>query len=225
MAAGSSMLFVYLAGWAVVFGTFVHYYHKRKARALSKIEAWFPEHKERSLYYNLKALRESTPEAVPDSALKAALLRRAMTDVIRALEIQTNKQPLTELVKSGAIAEELLHQFSAAEKELDAEMLDLLQEAESLQPGWRKIIIPLAAEITSNIRQRELREEMSRICHESLKCQEATKDANREIMAKAEKQREEERERIINELIQEDEKMTAKSRKHKQPKKHGTVKV
>ena len=58
--------------------------------ALSKIEAWYPEHKERDLYYDLQSQRESNPDAVPESSVKAALFRRAMTDVIRALEIDSS---------------------------------------------------------------------------------------------------------------------------------------
>ncbi|KAJ1919410.1 translocation protein Sec66 [Mycoemilia scoparia] len=213
MASNTIVLAIYVIGWGIVFGTFVHYYHKRKAIALSKIEAWYPEHKERDLYYDLQALRESNPEAVSDGAIKAALLRRAMTDVIRALEIQTNKQPLASLVKSGAIADDLLHQFSAAETDLEAEMLDIVQEAEAIQPGWSAIILRVAAEMVGNLRQRELREEMSRICHDKLTCLESTKNADKDIIEEAARLKEAERERLIQELIQEDEKMTSKSSK------------
>ncbi|KAJ1934566.1 translocation protein Sec66, partial [Linderina pennispora] len=98
MASGTGMLLVYIFGWGIVFGTFVHYYHKRKAQSLAKLEAWYPTHPERDIFYSLVTLRKSSPEQVTDAVLKSALLRRAMTDIMRAVEIQTNKQTLTNLV-------------------------------------------------------------------------------------------------------------------------------
>ncbi|KAI8321752.1 hypothetical protein GQ54DRAFT_241703, partial [Martensiomyces pterosporus] len=155
MASGTGMLLVYIFGWGIVFGTFVHYYHKRKALALAKLEAWYPSHPERDIYYSLVTLRTTSPEAVSDEVLKAALLRRAMTDIMRAVEIQTNKQTLTNLVKSGAISEELQHQFTAAEAELEAEMLSVVQEAERLTKGWGNGIFQAASEMVNNTRLRE----------------------------------------------------------------------
>ncbi|KAJ2454518.1 translocation protein Sec66 [Coemansia sp. RSA 2336] len=170
MASGTGMLLVYIISWGIVFGTFVHYYHKRKAQALSKLEAWYPEHKEREIYYSLISLQKSTPEAVPPATLRAALFRRAMTDIMRALDIKMNKQTLMSLVKSGAMSEELLHQFNAAEAENDAEMMSVVQEAEKLQKGWGGSIFFAASEMVNNTRLRELREEMLRLDFESANC-------------------------------------------------------
>ncbi|KAJ1735034.1 translocation protein Sec66, partial [Coemansia biformis] len=170
MASGTGMLLVYILGWGVVFGTFVHYYHKRKERTLAKLEAWYPTHTERDIYYSLVELQKATPAAVPSETLRAALFRRAMTDIMRAVDIKMNKQTLVNLVKSGAMSEELLHQFNAAEAENDAEMMSVVQEAEKLQKGWGGSIFYAASEMVNNTRLRELREEMLKMDFESANC-------------------------------------------------------
>ncbi|KAI9503134.1 Sec62/63 complex, subunit Sec66, partial [Coemansia spiralis] len=149
------MLLVYILGWGVVFGTFVHYYHKRKARSLAKLEAWYPSHPERDIYYSLIELKKSNSDAVPSETLRSALLRRAMTDIMRAIELKMNKQTLTNLVKSGAMSEELMLQFSAAEVENEGEMMSVVQEAEKLQKGWGGSIFYAASEMVNNFRLRE----------------------------------------------------------------------
>ncbi|KAJ2390694.1 translocation protein Sec66 [Coemansia sp. RSA 2559] len=178
MAAGTSMLLVYIVGWGLVFGTFVHYYHKRKARALAKLEAWYPSHPERDIYYSLAELKKTHAEAVPQETLRAALFRRAMTDIMRAIELKMNKQTLTNLVKSGAMSEELLHQFNAAEVENEGEMMSVVQEAEKMQKGWGGSIFYAASEMVNNHRLRELREEMLKLNLESAQC-------NRDLMMEA----------------------------------------
>ncbi|KAJ1777364.1 translocation protein Sec66 [Coemansia sp. RSA 2523] len=168
MASGTGMLLVYIIGWGIVFGTFVHYYHKRKSQALTKLSAWYPTHPERSIYYSLLTLQATT--SVPPETLRAALFRRAMTDIMRAVDIKSNKQTLQSLVKSGAMSEELTHQFEAAEAENDAEMMSVVQEAEKLQKGWGGSIFYAASEMVNNTRLRELREEMLRLDFESANC-------------------------------------------------------
>ncbi|KAJ2158256.1 translocation protein Sec66 [Coemansia sp. RSA 552] len=170
MASGTGMLLVYIIGWGVVFGTFVHYYHKRKARALSKLESWYPAHTKRDIYYSLASLRKTQPAAVPEETLRAALFRRAMTDIMRAVDIKMNKQTLSTLVKSGAMSEELLHQFNAAEAENESEMMSVVQEAEKMQKGWGGTIFYAASEMVNNTRLRELREEMLKLNFESANC-------------------------------------------------------
>ncbi|KAJ2891419.1 translocation protein Sec66 [Coemansia aciculifera] len=170
MASGTGMLLVYIFGWGIVFGTFVHYYHKRKAVALAKLEAWYPTHEERTIYYSLVTLQKTNPSAVSNEVLKAALIRRAMTDIVRAVEVQANKATLPTLVKAGAMSEEFLHQFNAAEAELNAEMVSVVQEAERLQKGWGQGIMPAASEMINSSRLRELREEMLKQSFEAANC-------------------------------------------------------
>ena len=120
---------------------------------------------------------------------------------------------MSSLVKSGAIADDLLHQFNAAETELEAEMLDVVQEAESFQKGWGAMVLSIAAQMVGNMRQRDLREEMSRICNDSLTCNEIMQKVDQAILQEAEKENEAKRERLIKELIQEDEKKAKSAKK------------
>ncbi|KAJ1879087.1 translocation protein Sec66 [Coemansia sp. RSA 486] len=170
MASGTGMLLVYIIGWGIVFGTFVHYYHKRKAQSLSKLESWYPDHPERDIYFSLIKLQKQDPSLVSNEALMAALFRRAMTDIIRMVEVQTNKQALAALVKSGAMSEEYLHQFNASETEKEAELMSVAQEAERLRAGWGRTIFAAASEMVNCSRLRELREEMNKLSFESANC-------------------------------------------------------
>ncbi|KAJ2725443.1 translocation protein Sec66 [Coemansia sp. Benny D115] len=170
MASGTGMLAVYILGWGLVFGTFVHYYHKRKAQALNKLESWYPGHPERDIYFSLIKLQKQNPEAVTTEVLMAALFRRAMTDIMRMVEVQTNKATLAALVKSGAMSEEYLHQFNASEAEKEAEFMSVAQEAERLKAGWGRTIFAAASEMVNCTRLRELKEEMTKLNFESANC-------------------------------------------------------
>ncbi|OMJ08471.1 Translocation protein SEC66 [Smittium culicis] len=170
MSKGIDMLFVYVVAWGIVFGTFVHYYHKRKAQALSKLESFFPSHPSRDFYYELVELKEKDPKSVTTAMLQSALIKRAIDDVLRAVNLQSNKQALTQLVSSGAISQDLQHQFNSAEAELESEMLSVRHEADELMSRMGDWIFQVAAEVLGNCRQRELREEILKLEIENLNC-------------------------------------------------------
>ncbi|KAJ1945060.1 hypothetical protein EC988_005841, partial [Linderina pennispora] len=90
------------------------------------------------------------------------------------------------------------HQFTAAEAELEAEMLSVVQEAERLQQGWGNGIFQAASEMVNNTRLRELREEMTRLNFEAANCQ-------RSIMM--EEMGEEERQKALTQGTPENEKL------------------
>ncbi|KAJ1982938.1 translocation protein Sec66 [Dimargaris xerosporica] len=148
----------YAAGWAVVFGTFVSVYHRRKQAALAQLESWFPEHQERELYYALT----DAGDKVPAATLQSALIKRAVTDVQRAIDLQTKKQTLSTLVKAGSIGEDVWTQFQAAEAELENEMIDIVQEANTIRPGWGQGIFQIASEILGHQKIRELQAKTER---------------------------------------------------------------
>ena len=72
------------------------------------------------------------PEAgvpkVPDSVLKAALLRRATADIHRIISIRTAKQALTGLLQRGSVGDDLWQRFQRAEKEIEEELKDVVNE-------------------------------------------------------------------------------------------------
>lgn len=65
---------------------------------------------------------------VPDSVLKAALLRRALEDIQRILQLRTAKPALQTLLQRGSVGEELWQRFQRAEKEMEEEVKDVVNE-------------------------------------------------------------------------------------------------
>ncbi|KAI6045418.1 Pre protein translocase subunit Sec66-domain-containing protein [Pisolithus marmoratus] len=104
---------------------FSHFYRKRSTGKL--YEPYFPSHPERDVYVTL--LQQADPPA-HEALLKAALLRRAMTDVSRV-----------------------------AEKELEAEIMEVVGEANSFVEGWGGIIFQTAGEVLANEKMRSIYED------------------------------------------------------------------
>ncbi|KAI0079946.1 hypothetical protein K474DRAFT_1591114 [Panus rudis PR-1116 ss-1] len=142
----------------VVFGglyIFSYYYKRYFANRVP--EPYFPRHKERDIYVSL--LQRTDPPA-PEQLLKAALVRRAMTDVQRILRIREDKPAIQVLLQKGSIGDDLLNSIVAAEKELEAEILEVAQEANSFVEGWGQIIFQTATEMLHNERMRSMVEQL-----------------------------------------------------------------
>jgi len=140
---------------AVLLGTFMTFssvYRKRKAGmgfcrpAIRIIEQrtdlhtaqsanlapWFPQHLQRNIYLSLLHLEpesgsEKSPK-VPDSVLRAALLRRAVEDIHRIIQIRTAKQACGSLLQRGSVGDDLWQRFTRAEKEMEEELRDVVME-------------------------------------------------------------------------------------------------
>lgn len=123
---------------------------------------WFPEgHPERDIYQTLvQAAATSSAEggsaAIPDVVLKAALLNRAMTDVKRIIRMRDDKQALSVLLQKGSIGDETMARFTMAEKELEAEILDVVSEANTFKEGWGQLIFPSASEMVAHLKHKEV---------------------------------------------------------------------
>lgn len=104
------------------------------AKSLS-LEPWFPPHVQRNIYLSLLHLEpqpgqeKATP--VPDSILKAALLQRACEDIRRILAVRNSKQALSQLLARGSVGDDLWQRFLRAEKEVEAELRDVVEEVRS----------------------------------------------------------------------------------------------
>lgn len=70
---------------------------------------------------------EKTPR-IPDSVLRAALLRRAVEDIRRLIQIKNAKQACSSLLQRGSVGDDLWQRFQRAEKEMEAELRDVVQE-------------------------------------------------------------------------------------------------
>ncbi|KIY70009.1 translocation protein sec66 [Cylindrobasidium torrendii FP15055 ss-10] len=150
-------VFVPVAYVLIVFGSlyiFSRIYRKRLSA--QKFEPYFPAHVERNTYITLLARDPPTPDPV----LKAALVRRAVADVNRALKIREDKPSLQNLLQKGAIGDDLWNSFLAAEKELEVEIVEVMREAESFLPQWGQLIFQTANEVIASDKMRSTLEGM-----------------------------------------------------------------
>lgn len=100
----------------------------------ASLEPWFPAHLQRDIYFSLLHIDPSSQSeekkisAVPESVLKAALLRRATEDIRRVLALRSQKQALSMLLQRGSVGDDLWQRFSRAEKEMEEEVKDVVSE-------------------------------------------------------------------------------------------------
>jgi len=140
-----------LPGLIVFGGLFVFSLFYRKHTSNQAFEPYFDSHPERDAYITL--LQQSNPPA-SDSLLKAALVRRAMADVQRVLRIREDKPALQNLLQKGSIGDDLWNSLLAAEKELEVEIVEVVNEANSFVEGWGSVIFPTANEMIANEKMR-----------------------------------------------------------------------
>ncbi|KAI9758808.1 MAG: nuclear protein localization protein 4 [Chaenotheca gracillima] len=144
--------------------TFSSLYRKNKAAKAASLEPWFPPHLQRNIYLSLLHLepesgKEKAP-AVPESVLKAALLRRATEDVARIVQIRNAKQALSTLLQRGSVGDDLWQGFQRAEKEIEEELRDVVTEANAFAPNWGQTIFQSASEMTANSMLRKRTDEI-----------------------------------------------------------------
>lgn len=70
-----------------------------------------------------------------------------MADVRRILKLREDKTALTNLIQKGSVGDDLLVKFQKAEKELEAEVLDVVNEANSFANAWGPGIFQTAQEM------------------------------------------------------------------------------
>ncbi|RDW81770.1 Sec63 complex subunit SEC66 [Aspergillus mulundensis] len=147
--------FAYLSVLIGSLATFSSLYRKRKARKATSLEPWFPAHLQRDIYFSLLHLdppASSTEKkvAVPESVLKAALIRRAQEDIRRVMALRSQKQALSVLLQRGSVGDDLWQRFLRAEKEMEDEVRDVVTEANAYAPNWGQVIFQSANEMVNN---------------------------------------------------------------------------
>ncbi|KAL2869957.1 Sec63 complex subunit SEC66 [Aspergillus lucknowensis] len=158
--------FAYLSVLIGSLATFSSLYRKRKARKATSLEPWFPPHIQRDIYFSLLHLEPSgsskekekekeKEKKVPESVLKAALLRRATEDIRRVMALRSQKQALSILLQRGSVGDDLWQRFLRAEKEMEEEVRDVVSEANAYVPGWGQTIFQSANEMVNNALIRE----------------------------------------------------------------------
>jgi len=81
--------------------------------------------------------------------LMSALLNRATEDVRRIWKIRDAKQALQVLIQRGSLGDETSTRFAAAEKELEAEVIEVVAEANTFKQGWGQWIFASASEMAT----------------------------------------------------------------------------
>lgn len=167
-------------------------YRQRQAARASKLEPWFPPHVQRNIYLSLlhldpseaaeKSESEKKLSRVPDSVLKAALLKRAVEDIQRIVQLRQAKPALQTLLQRGSVGDELWQRFQRAEQEMELEVKDVVNEvrqqnrkkkkdlltylsqANAFATNWGQTIFQSANEMNQNIlikqRLTELKEKL-----------------------------------------------------------------
>lgn len=106
---------------------------------------------------------------MPETVLKAALLRRAAEDIKRVIAIRDQKQALSLLLQRGSVGDDLWQRFLRAEKEMEEEVRDVVNEvsfpsnlkpwkgdvnsevqANAYAPNWGQVIFQSAREMDQN---------------------------------------------------------------------------
>ncbi|KAK1781116.1 Sec62/63 complex, subunit Sec66 [Copromyces sp. CBS 386.78] len=161
---GLVLPFAYLTVLTGTFMTFSTIYRKRKAQQSANLAPWFGPHLQRNVYLSLLHMEpengsEKAPK-VPESVLRAALLRRAVEDIHRIIQIRAAKAACSSLLQRGSIGDDLWQRFQRAEKEMEEELRDVVMEANALAPNWGQSIFQTANEIAANTVLRERLDEI-----------------------------------------------------------------
>ncbi|EMC95208.1 hypothetical protein BAUCODRAFT_46154, partial [Baudoinia panamericana UAMH 10762] len=155
------LLLVYLAVIVGSLWAFLSLYKQRQITKAAKLEPWFPPHRQRDVYLSLLHLDPSEASEggdgekklskVPDSVLKAALLQRALEDIKRIVQLRSSKPALQTLLQRGSVGDELWQRFLRAEKEIEEEVKDVVNEANAFAPNWGQVIFQSANEMNQNL--------------------------------------------------------------------------
>lgn len=83
-----------------------------------------------------------------------------MDDVKLIWQIRDAKQALTTLLSKGQIGDDLWERFMLAEKELEAEILEVVEEANTFAEGYGQNIFTLASEMANHEKWKEIWEKI-----------------------------------------------------------------
>lgn len=85
-----------------------------------------------------------------------------MTDVSRVVKIREDKPALQNLLQKGSIGDDLWNSLLQAEKELEAEIMEVVAEANTFVEGWGTLIFQTAGETLANEKMRSIYDNTAR---------------------------------------------------------------
>lgn len=160
---GLALPFAYIIVLVGALMTFSTIYRKRKAAQNANLAPWFGPHLQRNVYHSLLQLDGAEGEKaqkIPDSVLRAALMRRAVEDIHRLNQIKNAKQACSSLLQKGSVGDDLWQSFQRAETEMTEELRDVVTEANAYAPNWGQTIFAAAHNMTANTKLRESLDEI-----------------------------------------------------------------
>ena len=83
-----------------------------------------------------------------------------MTNVQRIIRLREDKPALQALLQKGSIGDDLWNSLLAAEKELEAEIMETAAEANTFVEGWGQLIFQTATEMIHNEKMRSQLEQL-----------------------------------------------------------------
>ncbi|WVQ79023.1 hypothetical protein IAT38_001115 [Cryptococcus sp. DSM 104549] len=140
----------YISVLVTALAIFSRVYRRRQAVEKTSFQPWLPNHPERDIYISLLSAGDT-----PDALLKSALIARAKADIKRIWRIRDDKIALTNLHQRGLVGDDTMVRFAAAEKELEAEVVDVVSEANTFKQGWGQFIFPTATEMVQADKTKE----------------------------------------------------------------------
>ncbi len=91
---------------------------------LVKNASYFGKHETKEIY--LELMEQYSPEdPIGKKVLTSALMKRAITDVDRIFRLREEKPSLSNLIKQGAVGEDLWERMLDAERDLDLEVQEV----------------------------------------------------------------------------------------------------
>ena len=135
----------YLAVLVTSLIVFSRVYRDRKIKEISETEVLYGRNFYEEIYYSLK----TADYTVPEKLLKMAMQAWAAQDVLRVLKIREAKVPLAALTQNGHMGEDIELRLTGTEKTLDQEVNQIVQQSQTMFPGWQHML-HTAAEIAQN---------------------------------------------------------------------------
>eukprot|EP00834_Sanchytrium_tribonematis_P009018 NODE_1384_length_1173_cov_0.694600.p2 type:complete len:171 gc:universal NODE_1384_length_1173_cov_0.694600:581-1093(+) len=92
-----------------------------------------------------------------------ALMKRAVANIKKMMKLREDKQAVSILLKYGSVGDDLWNELQNAEQVLSQEIMDTVESADLVKPGWGQSIFPEAQQIVAVEQQKEQVENQKRV--------------------------------------------------------------